>query len=177
MHVYKIGELYHPNRKNWPELAQYNYRGGEHELVLFFNHPTNTEIHDLRQGEAELALYVERSLIILLYRFGRAIDWSDAPYSYHLVDAPERVLPPDVSDAQHTLLHIVLVDASNGVISAMRVIGMPPEFTQELHRAIREQATMPFRRDLYNGELEALYAGYSSEILAEMSSVHFTSQP
>ena len=113
----------------------------------------------------------------MLYRFGHGVDWSDAPYSIHLVQPQEdRILPPEVVDAG-VILNIVLVDASTGIIKALRAISMPPGFTQPLHKAIREQAAMPFTRAAYNGELESLYKGYPSEILARMAPVHFKSRP
>jgi hypothetical protein len=171
MYTYKVGGQYSPNRSRWPELAQYNFRGGQHELVLFFNQPSRQEIQDVSTGKAEFALYVERSLIILLYQFGQSIHWSDAPYNIHLVPADQRTTAPENETA---LLHIMLVDASNGIIKAMRVISMPGEFVQALHKAINEQAKLPFKRSDYNGELESLFAGYDSATLAHMAPLHFT---
>ena len=84
MYLYEVGKLY-SSRTKWQELAQYNYRGGEHELILFLAHSSSKEVSDLQNGISEFALYVENDLIILLYRFGQSIDWSDAPFSIHLV--------------------------------------------------------------------------------------------
>lgn len=176
MHKYEVGKLY-TDRTRWPELAQYNYRGGEHELVLFLNKPTSAEIHAIQKEQAELALFVERSLIIMLYRFGRGLPWSDAPYSIHLVPREQRTTPPDVGTNDHALLHIILVDGSNGIIRALRVISMPPDFTQTLHRSIQKQSQTSFTRANYNGELETLFASYSSADLAQMSSIRFLSMP
>jgi hypothetical protein len=176
MHTYEVGKLY-TERANWPELAQYNYRGGEHELVLFLNRPTSDEIQSVRRGRAEFALFVKHSLIILLYRFDPALPWSDAPYSIHLVPPEQRTVPARTSAGQMALLHIVLVDASSGITRALRVISMPPDFTQVLHKAIQEQAKLPFTRSAYNGELEALYQRYPSADLAKMAAVRFSSQP
>lgn len=173
MHRYAVGEPY-TERTHWPELAQYNYRGGEHELVLFFDRPTSKETQAVRKEVVEFALFIERRLIVMLYRFGTAIPWSDAPYSIHLVPSEQRTLPPATGPAEQALLHIVLVDASSGIIRALRVVSLVPEFTQALHRAIREQAEMPFTRADYNGELESLFARYSSAELARMSRLHIT---
>jgi len=143
-------------------------------MILFLNSPTRDEIYAVRKGIAHLALYVERNLIILLYKFGQAIRWSDAPYSVHLVPQEERVeLATD--ENSWALLHILLVDAETGIIKAMRVISLPPDFTSALHRAIKDQAAMPFTPASYNAELESLYAGYSSETLAQMAPIHYVS--
>lgn len=52
MHRYEVGQPYHPSRRAWPEGAQYNYRQGQHELVLFFQSPTTREIEAVRHGQA-----------------------------------------------------------------------------------------------------------------------------
>jgi hypothetical protein len=174
MHAYEVGKPYSENRRHWPELAQYNYRGGEHELVLFLARPTSDETQAVRRGDAELALFVERSLIVLLYRFGQALPWSDAPYSIHLVPFEQRTLPPETGPEEHALLQIILVDAGTGIIKAMRVVSMSPDFTQTLHNAIRKQFDQPFTRSAYNGELEKLFARYSSADLAKMAQIRFS---
>lgn len=52
MHAYEVGQLYHPSLRSWPETPQYNYRSGEHELVLFLASPSLREVEDVREGEA-----------------------------------------------------------------------------------------------------------------------------
>jgi len=177
MHIYRVGDLYVDNRTHWPELAQYNCRGGEHELILFFDRPTSKEVQAVSKERAEFALFVERSLIVMVYRFGQEVPWSDAPYSIHLVPREERVVPPTPEPGMRAILHIILVDASSGIIRAMRGLSMSAEFTQALHHAIQEQAEMSFTRADYNGELEQLFAGYSSFDLARMAGVRFSSKP
>lgn len=174
MQAYEVGKLYNPNRNRWPEAAQYNFRGGEHELVLFFNAPTKREVRAVGNERAEFALYLERGQIVFLYRFGEAVPWSDAPYSIHLVPPEDRTLPEDTGE-YHVLLHIILVDAGTGIIQAMRVIGMPPEFVRVLHAAIVEQAGTPFTRSRYNETLDSLFARFSSSQLANMAAVRFSS--
>lgn len=174
MYTYEVGKPYVPGRRTWPEVVQYNYRGGEHELVLFFNQPTAAEISDIRRGRAEFALYISGKQIVMLYRFGQSIPWSDAPYSIHLVPFEQRTLPPETGPEEHALLQIILVDAGTGIIKAMRVVSMSPDFTQTLHNAIRKQFDQPFTRSAYNGELEKLFARYSSADLAKMAQIRFS---
>ena len=50
LHLRQVGELYHPGVRSWPEISQYNYRNGEHDLVLFLTKPSETEIHAARTG-------------------------------------------------------------------------------------------------------------------------------
>jgi hypothetical protein len=175
MYLYEVGKLY-SSRTKWQELAQYNYRGGEHELILFLAHPSSKEVSDLQNGISEFALYVENDLIILLYRFGQSIDWSDAPFSIHLVPPAEKVLPNLIADEARALLHVLLVDASTGIIKAMRIISLSNVFSVALHQAINDQAKKPFNKSEFDRELAGLYNRYSSAALAAKAPIHFVSE-
>lgn len=98
--------------------------------------------------------------IFFLYRFGGQ-PWSDAPYSWHLVPAAERVLPPDpLGPDDRPLLTVILVDAASGLVRALRALSLPPPVAAPLHAAIRAQATAPFDPTTYDLRLTALYAQY-----------------
>lgn len=178
MHAYTVGELYNPSRTRWPEVAQYNYRGGEHELILFFNQPSPAEIRDVQKGEAEFRLFVQHDQIILVWRFGR-IPWSDAPYTIHRVPESERVLPQPPRDIQNlrVFLHIVLVDADSGVIRALRAITLSSEFTAALHAAILDQAALPWDAVGYDLRLRTIQDRYTSADLAQRARMRFRSSP
>lgn len=98
LHAYQVGRPYHPGRRSWPEQAQYNYRAGGHELVLFLTRPSSREVRAVTRVSAEFALHVasDGDPIVLLYRFSNqdssGLPWSDAPYSWHLVPQEERTL-------------------------------------------------------------------------------------
>lgn len=174
MHEYRVGAPYHPDRAAWPEIAQYNHRGGGHELVLFLADPTADETEAAARGTAEFALFAEADLLLLLYRFGRpgrGIPWSDAPYSWHMAGS-ERALPPPTGLAEpHALLTVMLVDAGTGIIRALRVVTLPPALTTALHLAIRDQAARPWPGgDAYDAALADLYRRYpTTESLLRVS--------
>lgn len=161
----RVGAPYNPARRVWPETAQYSYRGGGHELVLFLRRPTPAEVAAVRGGASEFALYHHEDQICLLYRFGRpgeGIPWSDAPTSWHLVPAAERVLPPATSGAERALLTVVLVDAADGLVRALRTVTWSPAFTAAVHAALRDQAARPWSEALYDANRTLLYARYPS---------------
>lgn len=93
MAEYRVGEPYIPGRTRWPEGVDFNYRSGALELRLFFSRLGDRDVRDIRQRECEFALYVEQPLIVLLYRFGQAVPWSDAPFTIGLVPLKQRTLP------------------------------------------------------------------------------------
>jgi hypothetical protein len=172
MAQFEVGKLYNPNKQRWLEASQYSFRGGQHELVLFFSNPTPQEVEAVRRGTAEFALDVELPLIVLCYRFCDGIPWSDAPYTYHVLSEHERGLPPETDGSTiRALLLVFLVDAETGILLAMRQVTLSPEFTTRLHEAIREQALLPWDRAEYDRALAELYRTRSTSVLVKTASV------
>lgn len=160
MSLVEVGQLYHPERTSWPERGVYEFRCGAHELLLFYNAPTAAEIAAVRRAPAEFKLYCTDDLIVFLYRIGDALPWSDAPYSWHLTNAADRVLPPQAGG--HALLHIILVDATTGIVRAQRALTFSPTFTAALRNAIQEQAGRAWDAAAYDRRLRSLYAKYTT---------------
>jgi hypothetical protein len=177
-HLYIVGQPYHPDRKMWPQTPQFNYRGGECELLLFFGQPTPAEVRAVKEGRSEFALYDRDGLVVLCYRFvdpRGGVPWSDAPYHYHLVPEAQRIPPPDprqLSPESRAVLHVILVNATGGEIRALKLVSLSLEFTQAMFRAIAHQAVRPFDSRKYDADLEALYFQFPvSDLLAEACSV------
>jgi hypothetical protein len=118
----------------------------------------------VRKGRADFALVVDPPVLMLCYRLGDGIHWSDAPFSWHRVPADQRALPPDTEPVQRALLHAVLIDANNGIIRAMRAMSLSPSFTAALHRAIRAQAAIPWEPRAYDATLALLQRRTSAEL-------------
>ena len=168
MTIYRVGELYPSpsGKRHWPEGVDYNYRGGEHELRLFYRSPSAAEIADTKTGEARFAIAVEGDIVFFCYRFGGQ-PWGDCGFSIHLVPENERVLPPEqIGPEERALLNVILIDAENGVIRALRAVSLSPKFTAKLHAAIRAQAARPLPAD-YDAQAEAIYRRYDSAALAQ----------
>lgn len=176
-HLYQVSHPYHPDRKVWPQASQLNWRGGELELVLFFDRPSRHEVEAVRVGRSEFALYDADDLVVVSYRFDgkrATVPWSDAPYQWHLVPVADRVLPPEpeaMTTETRVGLHVVLVNAMGGLIEALRLVTLSPEFTQALFAAIRRQAERPYDTTTYDRTLDTLYRRYTSEQLVAASSV------
>jgi hypothetical protein len=163
MPVYEIGKLYRRDRTIWPLGAQFNYRGGALELVIFFDQPSPRQVEAVKTGTAGFGLYDEQGLVVLMYHFLHdhgGVPWSDAPYHLGLVPEAQHVSPPDpdwLTPETRALLHIILVNATGGQILALRAVTLSPEFTDRLFRAIRAQTAHPFDSQAYSSQLKALY--------------------
>lgn len=170
--VYEVGKLFDPGRTTWPEAVRYIYHDGQHALVLIRRRPRLAEIEALTEGPAELALYVEGDLLLLLYRFHSpeldpVIDWSDAPFTIHRVPEAGKRLPSDTPSRAE--LQVFVVDAENGVLLGKRALSLDEQFTASLYRAIREQAERPWSSTDYDRALRQLYSRHRTGELARLA--------
>jgi hypothetical protein len=132
----------------WPEGADFNFRGGEHELRIFLARAAHSEVQAIDYGPVEFGLLADRPGLFMIVRFGRSLSF-DCSYSWHRVVAAmgEKTLPPpseETSPALRALLSIVLIEACTGIVLALRAVTFSPEFTRSLHRAIADQAAAPY---------------------------------
>ena len=190
--VMQIGGLYSPDRTVWEERAEYNYRASGHELRIFFKNPADHEIAAVQSGTAEFGLYYSNHpsspVLIFLYHFAGGmtplgdnrielhsggIPWSDAPYTYWMVNPEDRGVPNrEPGDPRtHDVLHVFLVDADTGIIKAMRMCTFSPKFTDAIHFAIKDQASKSFKQAEYDAQLAHLYNTQPTETLLQQALV------
>jgi hypothetical protein len=162
-----VGKPYLEGRTDWPERVEYNYRGGGHELRLFYPDPRPDEIADYREGPARFAFAVAGDVVFFCWKFGGQ-PWCDSTYSIHLVTADERQAPPDWTEAEaRAALTVILVEAKSGLVAALRYLTFSPDFTRRLHEAIRKQYGRPWPGDAsYLAQAKRIYAAYSSDRIA-----------
>jgi len=129
MHKIEVGKLYSETRTSWPEGVEYNWMHNVHELRMFFRNPQPQEVQSVKSGKVEFGLVTEEDVILLLFRFlgaqkgQRGIDWSDAPYSYHMLPEDRKGLPPEqLRPSERSLLNIILVNAPTGIVLAVRAV-------------------------------------------------------
>jgi hypothetical protein len=141
MHKLEVGRLYTAGCRAWPQGADYNWRSGGHELRIFLPYATQEEVAAIDSGPVEFGLIPDQVGLFLVVRFGPRLSF-DCSYSWHRVDLAERMVSPPVEEvppALRSLLSIVLVEATTGIVLGLRVVSFSPEFTWALHRAIADQ--------------------------------------
>ena len=161
MPVLQVGQPYIAGRASIAPRAEYNFRGGQHELLLAFSHLTEDEITAVRAGAPEFGLLIYGLVIFFLYRFHEAIAWSDAPYSWHLMPADERQPLETLATAKiRALLSVVLVDADRNIIRGLRAVTFSPEFARALPMAIANQAAGPWNPETFDAQLRSAYQSW-----------------
>jgi hypothetical protein len=155
--AYRVGEPLRKGRQRWPVASQYVHGHHGHELTLFLPQIDQQRIDDVKRGDAEFAVVAWHPLLLLAYRFGRSIPWSDVPYCWHMQPAHDRVLPPRESSPEaRALLWITLVGAHDGIIHAQRGITLSPSFSRELNALIHTQARGPFVPEVCSAAVSSL---------------------
>lgn len=167
---YKVGELYNPQRRQWPEGHNLRLSTAGAELVLFLLRPTSREVQEIRRGTAAYALVTGRRVAVLAFRYG-SLPWSDQPYEVWRERDDERGELPG-EPGQRLLLHTVLVDAATGIIRAQRAATMSPEMSDRLRGMVCAQLAIPHDRAEALSELASLYGQYpSSDAFAAAAAV------
>jgi hypothetical protein len=157
MSTRQIGEVYSPEHTEYSEATQYSYHDGVHDLVLFWRAPTAEEMAGFRSQPVEFALYVQQPVLFLLFRIVDVCEWSDVAYNVHLLS---EVVVPTNPPGDRARVQLTLVDASNGIVRAKRVVGMGPSMTQAMRHTLEEQTALPFSRFDYEALVQQAYARY-----------------
>ncbi len=173
MQIVAIGKPLFEARRELPEAIEYNYQAGDHTLLLSMKNLHQKEIEAVRETPAEFGLYCENGIIFLLYRFGEILPWSDSAFSWWNVAEEDRRIPaPQANPAERILLKIILVEATTGIVKAIRVTTFSPNFTEKLHEAIKNQAmNKEFPREEFVARSLAIYENKTPADFATLSIV------
>ena len=169
--ILSVGKPYHPGRRLWPEVADYNFRAGVHELRIFRPHVSKREIEAAAKGPVEFGLLIEQPELFVISRFanlaGRHVMSFHSFYSWHLVPAAERVSPPpweETSPELRALCTIILVEATTGIIHALRTVSFSAEFTRAIHKAIADQAALSYDQATHESGAWAMIVSSGQEL-------------
>ncbi len=168
-----VGKPYHPDCRVWPEGADYNFRDGTHELRVFLPRASKEEIASVENGPIEFGLLCDLPDLFVLARFHdkrsqQLVMAFDCPYSWHRVASEDRTDPPaweEVNPSARAVVSVVLMEATTGIVLALRMCTYSPEFTRALHRAIAEQVAMPYDKITHERRIEDITEQFTSEQL------------
>jgi hypothetical protein len=77
----------------------------------------------------------------------------------------ERTMPPpteETSPALRALVTIILVEATTGLVLALRTVTFSPEFTRAIHRAIADQVDSSYDRVAHENWADGMTAQNST---------------
>jgi hypothetical protein len=166
-----VGEVYSPEHARYEEGARYAYTGGAHELILFWNSPTQAEVEGFRMQPMEVALFTHGPAAFLLYKIKDVCEWSDVAFNVHLVPEAQRELPNEIA-GDRARFKMILVDADDGVIRAKRIVSLDKVMTQAMKHTMHEQFAGAFNRFIYDAAVQEVYGRYAdSDALVSVAEV------
>ena len=163
MNKFEVGKLFDEGKTRYNESTRFDFQQDGAVLILFFDRLTLQEIEWIKTGRFEIGFYEKDEIIFMLSRFG-SMNYIDAPYSVHL---SKPFTFDELREGMGFSLSIFLVDASNGILKAMRYVGLSTDFSRRLQKAIERQKTAEFDRNAYDAKLRQIYANYSTDDLVQ----------
>ena len=125
-----VGKPYKGNYRQEGIKLEYN-RG--FSLNIFLKDLSNEEITDIRKGEYKFGLTMIEGVLFFTCSFGTSIEISDAPFHFGLYnDGRAKELPAEIPEGKGLALNVMAVDARTGTVKALRLIGLPTEFSRKL---------------------------------------------
>lgn len=131
-------------------------------LMIFLEKPIIEEFENFNYGKAQFGLFQEDGVIFFLSKLG-SMNWMDAPYNKHLALEPVDNTRPEAGQGYSVTL--VLVDAFDTRVEAIRVISLMNTFSNLLMDAVDNQPVIP----KYDLVLNNIYNKYptSDDMLEE----------
>lgn len=167
MRSFEVGKLLEEGITRYNEGVKFDFQQSGPVLLLFFNRPTEKEVESIKKGKLEIGFYVKDEVIFMLFKF-QSLEWMDAPYSVHLSNP---FTFDDIEPGQGFGLTIFLVDASTGILRALRYSGLSTDFSFKLQDAILNQKNLPFDAVVYNQKFMSIYNNYSTSDLVQRADV------
>ena len=136
-------------------------------LYVFFQNPDQKEIEQFKAGtNFEIRITELQNIIFITTKIG-SLNWMDAPYSTHL--SPNLTSFHLPNEGQGLGLTIMLIDACNGEIKAIRFLGLSEKFTMKLLGAMVEDELRPFNEIEYRNNIQKVFAKYNTNQIVKMS--------
>lgn len=159
----EVGKLYKEGIYKYQEGIRFDFTNAGADLYIMYNSPTTKEIESIRRGNIEFGIYPSEEVLFMLFKFGN-LQWMDAPYSVHLSNQLELQEP---KDGLGYSLNVVLINASNGIVEVIRLIGLSTKFSIQLKKLIERQRERHFDRDQYALKLQEIYRNYKTSDLVQ----------
>ena len=145
MRLTKVGMPFILGVTALPEDTAYNYTPGGHTLTLCVSDPTRGQIHAVQNEAAVFGLFEREHTLFILAKFGR-LPWQASYYNWW-INAP--VLRPDPCHDLRCLkggiaVSVCMVNASNGILEALRSVTLSHEFSRALLWKVSDQTKPPF---------------------------------
>lgn len=166
MYKYEVGQVI-DNFRSHDEGTQFGLNDDGATMIVFFNRPTDDEIEQFKSGKNFEIRFIElKDVIMITTKIGN-LNWMDAPYTPHLSKNLTKFQFPN--ENQGLGLTLMLVDATNGEIKHIRVLGLSDKFTKRLFGSVMELKMKEFNLAEYKRSINIIFNTYDTKKLVKMS--------
>jgi hypothetical protein len=170
----KVGKRLFEENTNYVEGPVFEYFKDGPMLIIAFQSPTAAEIKGIKNGKFEMGLYECGNILFIVIKVKSCGGWMDAPFSIRLYDGKRTFdWSEESTEGKGLALHLVLVDANDGILKAQRLIGTSNDFTKGLRSAILKQLEEPFSLAQYHNIVNETYKNLSSDDIANRATCKF----
>lgn len=136
-------------------------------LVFMLNNIREDEVKQFSNSNPmEFRMTAMEDVLMFTVKVGD-LPWSDAPYSPHLSSPCTEI--GKIPEGQGIALNIVLMDATTGIVKAIRTVGLGHDFSCHMKEQIERLWKKPFHINTYDQILDRIYEKYSPEDIAKIS--------
>lgn len=168
--VLEVGKPYLESRSSYPEGVEVSWfrRDADAELRFFWSGVTEQDIQAFSEGEVELGLFFQSPILLIVFKIDGATEWSDVAYTPHALAKEQLALPKHIEPEEQFSLALVLTDAEDGVVKALRHLTLSTEFFRTLLDCVQMQVKSPYSPAQFNQALDELYGAYpdAAELVA-----------
>ncbi len=168
MYQLKVGGYLYGQPKPMVEGCILNYDVSGPVLVVALSGMTEKETERVRSGKMELALFEKDGILFLLVKIPGVLDWSDAPFHIGLYSDGRKV-PEEIPDGGGWGLMVLGVDARNGMIRAIRLIGLGTDFSRKMIEIIKEQTGKRVFQVDYHNRVNKIYREYDCQRMSRQA--------
>lgn len=147
------------------DTIQFDIQDSGALFVTKLGNPTKKEIQEFEKGKPKFKFLQIGGIIYFLAKFG-SLGWMEAPFHRDLSLATK--LPTDPTEGRGLNVHVMLIDASTGILKVQRIVGLQTEFTRKLTAAIINQPSFKTAAD-YNRSILMTHMQYTIDQMADMA--------
>ena len=163
--LFEVGKPYEP-AIGMGEGVRFTLSSEGGLLLYVFDNPTSEEIDQMRSGKGfEIRFATINGIIWVTSKCGD-LEWTDAPYNPRLSGG----LPaPDFEDGEGIALTLVMINAMDGVVKSVRLIGLGTSFSHYLVERSIELRDQPMTMVEANHSINQTMLRNSSRQLADIA--------
>lgn len=139
-------------------------------ILFTYEEPTRREITDISKEIGMFKLVEVDGIVFLLLKFGKQ-NWADC--AFRIQEHTSQSLLHDIKDGEGYGMFITLADPKDGVVHALRAIGVSSKFSRELNRMLSNKSVMD--KYTWMQKVMSVQNRYTTEQLVDMAKVEYTS--